>query len=510
MPNVTLPIDESYHSILRPTVTDIVRSIIEFTGLPKNFPIAYPGLTGSIANAGSTINDVAMTPAFEGNDQCYIEVNEVIKEERLLSNTGRNPMNSRIVYDPALEIEMQPLYAVTDVTISVRCNLQSRTAARKWIEQFKYKASQGRAESFHVVNYTYPIPLEFLMILNHLAVLKEQQAGYNETLKEYFQRVMSPKRRVISNLNGAQKEIVMTERQVGILGAFSFMASPEAPEKNNEHGGVTVGFDYTFTYDKVTGVNFKYPIMVHNQLIDPRFINFDTAYKLESHKRYGSYDRSLLSGFETSNLVKHQLMDGIPIPAYDEWVPAKLPRGTNSVMRVLLSFNAQYPVEMFSLKEIPDYKFTDIIMQYMVSEGSRMKKLGESLFYISVFKNEKQLTADQFMVDADLNLTLVSPASLRATYHARISVVTDLSILSTDARTRLRDNKAVLIEVIKSIFDSKTSDKVTKVLEDLKRITERDLNTINDSISYNVTKWDTGLEKRFLTVGSYIVIPHGA
>ena len=510
MPNITLPVDESYHSILRPTVTDVVRSIIEFTGLPKNFPIAYPGLTGAIANAGSTINDVAMKPAFEGNDQCYIEVNEVVKEERLLSNTGRNPSNSRIVYDPALGIEMQPIYAVTDVTITVRCNLQSRAAARKWIEQFKYKAAQGRAESFHVVNYTYPIPLEFLVILNHLGVLKEQQAGYNETLKEYFQRVMSPKRRVVSNLGGTQKEIVMTERQVGILGAFSFLTAPENPEKNNEQGGVVVGFDYTFTYDKVTAINFKYPIIIHNQLIDSRFIDFDTAYKLESHKRYGSYDRALLSGFESANLQKHQLMDGIPIPPYDDWVPTPLPKGTNSVMRVLLAFDHQYPVEMFSLKQIPDYAFTDVIMQYMIKEVDRMRVLGNSLFYISVFKNERAMPTDSFTIDADLNLKLVTPADLRATYHARISVVTNLNMLTPDARLRLRDNKDVLIEVIKSIFDKHTSDAVTKILDDLKRITDRDLDAINDSIAFNITKWNTGIEKRFLSVGSYIVIPHGA
>ena len=510
MPNVTLPVDESYHSILRPVVTDVVKSIIEFTGLPKNFPVVYPGLTGAIANSGSTISDTAMQPAFAGNDQFYIEVNEVVKEDRLLSNTHRNPMNSRIAYDKALGIEMQPIYSVTDVTITVRCNIQSRTAARKWIEQFKYKAAQGRAESFHVVNYTYPVPLEYLVILNHLGVLKEKQAGYGETTKEWYQRIMTPRRHVLSNLAGNGKELVIAERQAGILGAFSFMSAPESIEKNNESGGVVVGFDYTFTYDKVTAVNFIYPVMVHNQLIDDKFINYDTAYKLESHKRYGSFERASLESFESFNMQPHATMDGIQIPVFDEWIPKRMPKGTNSVMRVLLSFDTTYRREMFSLQNIPDYAFTSTIIAFMKGELSNMLTLGESLFNIAVYKDDKRMKNTDFTIDSDLNLALVADADLRSTYHARIAVVTDLSMLSGAARQRIRDNKEVLIEVIKAIFNSSTSAAVEKAISDITRLTDKDLTYINDQITYNIIKWDTGIEQRFLTVGQYIVIPHGA
>ena len=38
-------------------------------------------------------------------------------------------------------------------------------------------------------------------------------------------------------------------------------------------GGRIVNFEYTFHYDKVTAMIMRYPIVVHNQLIDERFLS---------------------------------------------------------------------------------------------------------------------------------------------------------------------------------------------------------------------------------------------
>ena len=515
MPNVTLPIDEGYQSILRPVVTDIVKSIMEFTGLPTTIQVRYPGMTGALANTGTTINDSETKIEFQGNDQMFVEVNAVPKEERMLSTPTYHNENPNVFYDPALGVYMQPVFTVTDVTLSLRINLQSRSQALRWLREMKYKVSMGRVESMHVVNYSYPIPVEFLVILKHLSDLKESKAGYNETLKDWLNKCMTPRRVVTTDLSGQNKTLVIGERQAGVLGAFDFTASPPPPEKNGETGGWTVGFDYTFTYDEVTGVNFKYPLVVHNQLIDGRFFDETKAYSLQSHNRYASLSRNLFGDFAALNLAPHELMDGVQIPAFDEWAPPRMRNGTSSLLRVLYSFDDTVNKDLFQLTSIPDYQFTTPTINYMLSELDRMTSFGNSMIYITAHADQKQLPDGSLTVRPDGSLVFVGDIDLRKTYHIRVALVWDLSLLTTEAKDRLKLQKDFLIETIKSIYGDKASqviktiDDAIKITSPSGRITDKTLDdVIGKLISNNDLKYDSGTECRLLTVGSYLVTAH--
>ena len=503
MPIIALPVDESYNSNLRPVVDDVVKSILTFTGLPVDTPIQYPGLIGTVANPGSTIDEYQVNNRFVGATQWQLEVVETPKEERILSTAVNQVDALAIVCDPKLGVYMRPIYTVTDVTITVRCQLRSHTAALMWLNQFKYKASQGRVESLHEVNYHYPIPLEILAILNHIGELKESQGGYGETLKEWYARIMTPKRRVIANLAGSGKRVVIGERQVGLLGAFDFMVQPQSLDRNGETGGYTVGFDYTFTYDKVTGISFQYPLMVHNQHIDTAYCDLEGAYQLSSHCRYPTINRNLLDYHAAKRTLPHQMLDGIPIPGHDDWIPKAVRPRTQSLLRVMLAFTPDDLRSLFSLRSLGDYELTPTADAFIQSEGNNIMSFGESVFYATLYRGTLAQADGQMEMDSNLNIFLTYDADIRQTYHFRLALISDFNLLSKAAQTRLRNNPTALIEIIRTINPEINID-ITG------RITDALWQKIMDALKTNGRGYDTGVEHRLLTVGNYLIVAHGA
>ena len=111
-----------------------------------------------------------------------------------------------------------------------------------------------------------------------------------------------------------------------IQGLFGFTESPEKANMGGETDMWITEFTYKVTFDIPLGVHMVYPIMIHNQLLDDRYIA-PASEDDEKHDKAFSHSLKALHFFEVPQDIKrHQAFAAaVQIPENDDWLPDNAP-----------------------------------------------------------------------------------------------------------------------------------------------------------------------------------------
>lgn len=459
MPKILVPVHETYESITRPVVYDIVSDVVKRTALPKDIRINYPGDLERAMQDGSAITTAhPEATKFAYTSQLTVDVTEEYQEDRMLSSAVFRPENPYIFRDDRLEVGIKPVYSSCDTTITFKYRAQSKQQATRWRDDIKNRTSLNRELFIHQITYHYLIPEEMLVILREIWRLRENVAGYSEDFDTYFKDHRTTRARYLTNQAGNNGRWGIAESQIRVLGWFDFEGVPEQGSKEDDASTWTIGFSYKIKYDKPTACAMQYPLVVHNQMIKYHPAPPEQPmYQIENQLRKYALSAKMFAYFETGRASIHQQRrQGYQVPSFDEFIPSAVIPNTMRLASVLIQIDPTNPRALFNLTDNlgGDIMLDPDIRCCLEKEWPYMTQPYQSIFNVSLYRRTFLETPDNISVDANLDVTTNFDMDLRETYHVRISLVTNLRLLPRAALDRLRSCAQCLIKLLDAIDPS--------------------------------------------------------
>lgn len=454
MPKILLAVPEMTECVTRPVIFDVVRQLIDITGLPTNINILYAGDGDKAKQLGSAIGmkDGDDPNKFSFNDKITIEIEERVGEARVLGEPVYGPGNLLIFEDAPLQIVMKPVYCLTDTIVHVKYRASNKNAAIYWRDTIEAKLRQRRDINMHTLTYSYNIPPEMLYILQQLHTLRENVAEYGETYDQYFEGHRHPRMTYQTNLNASALLWSVPETQMRVQGVFDFDL-PDNGSSEDDGATWTISFSYKFTYQRPTEIAMFYPLVVHNQLI-PSNLRPESVQSEDDVIQAHALSTRVLVPFENhvDQAVKRE--EGFSIPSFDEFMPASIPIQTMRLLTVLFTIDQTNPQLFLSLKDLGTKKFSDDILQYLADEADYLTKPYLSAIMVSFYRNEYLIDPTPLRITKDLDVFGTTDINLRHQHHVRIGLVKDLFLLKGNALERLRSHGRAAIQILDTIDPS--------------------------------------------------------
>ena len=444
MPDVTLPIRDLHASVERPVHLGVIKDLMEIMKISHRTPVNYYGVDNKAMQHKSTLGELSGSQNRWGYDErLFVEVEEEVNKDYYFSTALHRADHLHTFADDRLGIYIKPVYSVNTVRVSFRYRTTDRNQANMWRNALRVKMLQQNGVNLHEVGYSYHLPEEFLLIMQELHRCREETAGYTQGFGEYFTEHLNSNVSSKANLSGKAAAWSVDERQIRVQGYFDFEGEPEKGARDSDQDTWMVSFAYTFTYNKPIEFNMRYPIMVHQQLIDQRYRPNERAYKIEAQKRY--YNASIL-GLERFSTDQQTLSvaayEGVKIPLFDEFILSNVLPNTINLCTVLCTITAEDKRNLFNLREMGDYAIADDVLRFIEqSEYPFMGKLYLSVLGLVLYEDAKALPTGSLEVLPDLSVRCVRDLDLRKTYRVRLHLCVDLSTLPISALTRIQTDK---------------------------------------------------------------------
>ncbi len=442
MPKLLLEVPDTDASTARPITLEIIRQVMKATGIDKNTTILFPNEEEEEAQLGSRLNDDGEKNKFTSTNKVIVDVEEEYSQDKILATAVYYPENNYVFLDNDLSTYIKPVYGSTEVTINFRYRARDKVLARRWRDDIKNRTAMMRDVNVHDVDYHYLLPPEFIFILQEIHRLRELQAGYGDVFDDYLKNNSTQRLTLLTNLAGSKDAWAISETQQRIQGWFDFEGVPEQGSKDNDTNSWTISFAYKFRYDKPLACAMSYPLMIHNQTLSKKFRDSKTPYELEDTQRSYSLSMFNLSFFEKNPIYNPNLLTtGIGIPEVDDFVPSQVIPTTIRVLTALVKLTETDKRTLLDLQALGKYQLNEIVMDFLLeSEYPFVSKTYGSILQVSVYRNVN-IVPDRFVsVNNAGVVSVIDDLSLRDFHHVRLSLVSDLSLLTNDAIERLREH----------------------------------------------------------------------
>lgn len=450
MPSLMLEVPETYVNITRPITTEVIKDLINRLELPNNTKVTFTGNAEVAAQRGSTLAHANEDVSFPYDGKVTVKQLETPLEGHSLITATRGHENPAIFLDRSLGVSIHPIYTRTENSITFTYRAPDQVTIEKWRYHLRRKSSEGMKELLHEIHYHYSPPEPFLTLLREIYELREGVEGYGDTFNEYLLQHFTPRLTTLSNLSGSQQLGAITEKQIEILGWFDFTEEPSQPDKSRDGDAWEMSFTYTFHYDKVTSMVMFYPIVVHNQLLDEKFI--DTRRTYSAHmpkKRLMTQSGKAMDGFRHSN---HQLtrkgIESVKVPYYDDWSPSGVRLRTMDMFTSLIGVDYDEPRLIVDLLDLGETQLSDDVVTFL-KEGRHLLQHYLGLpFLVSFYRGDQMVSASQIEIDEALVVRHTDPLYGRDVHHLKFSVFYDLKNLSVPGKELILNHPSVARKVI--------------------------------------------------------------
>lgn len=513
MPNIVLPIPDTYSGITRPIVLSVIRALDFITEISPDTPVYFNGANNIGAQFNSTTGALTSFDSAKFNhlQKVKITVTESPEESDLLTQRVLQHDALFCFWDEALRVEAKPVYSKTEYVVEFEFRGADRQAAETWKNSMRARIAMGRAEHTHQADYEYGMPYEYFLILKEIWRLRENQAGYGQTFKQWFDACLPQhKATILTKADGTEPYLVFKETQMNFLGAFDFTGVPQA-DRDGEGATWKTTFSYKFHVDKPTNMVLKYPQIIHNQLLDEKWRgnNTDASYARmiadrSHHQRGYDFMRQLNNWY-------FGRFEGIRIPYFDDWIPLRTQPDYTQLFQCAVCIDPDQPTQIWNLSQFEDFfaelklEWTDSFLAFLKLQGMRLFTRTQSIFLVTVTEDQVLLGPGLLQLDNDLNVSTTSPRDLRKTYHLQVYLLHDLTKLSKQATDELVNHPEICIPILTALKPD--LNPLPKVVGG--RLVNRNdyLTAIGQVITSN-KKYTKGGQLLRLNVGCFTVVTH--
>ena len=427
MPYTTLPLDHVFATITRSVAKSSLTQLAYFTDMQVGRIIFNERGESSKPNTANRTNSGQMdTPLeLESSNVLTCRYEEVFKEDSRDPTVNTNDQPP--IFDaPELGINVRPTVAKT--TLRITCKLRSRSynTMATWLSKFRMETMKRVATNTHDLNYTYTLPDELCAYLFDVHTMTQKIAPTGVNLKDWTNERYTNGLFVRSNSNDTVNKLAINVNLKGALGIFSGI--PDAIETNKEKGISQVEFTYEITYDKPTLLDIEYQKFIHNQTIDPVFINLWARTPELSTPAEITHLSNQFAGFKYP--VQYVGYNDIFFDMEDRFLP-KPHRGDYST--ILVAPMQIVEADLRDVINLNDLSDAVGITPDLLSELSRFSEClhipNQTPFTVELHEVGTRKVIKQITIDSDLNLRSVEDCDLTKRYYVHITVLTDLGKL---------------------------------------------------------------------------------
>lgn len=456
MPLISVTLPDVTQSVFRPMVIGVTQQIKKATKISEDVPIFFGNEVDQIQTAGSGLdNKDDRLMRSETLRRFEVKTSEEYAVDQQVTDLTGASGNTRIFEDKELDAWLSPSYTSQEVTLELAFITKSKEEASRWRADVTSRYLRGRQNLHHDIEFSMNLPLPAWEVINQLHSKREKIGGYGQSLNEYLIRHSTNQLTVISDHTGKNKQFTFAEKQMGIQGYFQFTNEPDKTEYDSQKGLYTIRFSYKFVYQKPSMVDIKYPVIVHQQLLDPPFIEF-------VNKGHRPDDREIVLNqwqwgtkqltADSLNLMLRPKIPYIRIPFQDDFSLTYTFPGTGTYLLILLQ-QQNGEKEAVNLRELGStVKIDKEILDWLADgEYKYVGRPGGSILRFDLYRGNQLCRMDSIELDKDLNLNFTIPVDVRKEYRIRCSLCTDMTMMDQVAMDRLMQVPRVFMKIFGSI-----------------------------------------------------------
>ena len=396
-----------------------------------------------------------------------IEHEENSEDGNELSLIPARPDFLPVYKDEDVGSSFQPIHHSRRINMHVKYAGKSRSKIFSIANKLKLYTSSDAMYCLHDFEYHYNIP----NFLNKLLIEINNKKNYRIidgdklTIEQYIDQTFDDRVDFANALDGdiTKSSLVIREKQLDIEGWVEGDLQSIKPEYDDQGSVWYIEFDYTFTYEKPVTLLVKYPILVYNSLIHPAFRT--TIYEkpkkdnraIRTGRAQAMHDATNTEQDPNDPLAIKHPNYYIPVPDYDT---TKLPTPLNYYARLCVILTVIDDMDtklLFNINDIPGIKFRDSYKEFIMnSERPYIGDEFKSIFHFELWKNNKKDYQNKIIMEEDGTLKTLYNLDYKYSYRVSINLLTDLSLLTQDAKRRI---KAWVAEQIKSNITTTSLDK---------------------------------------------------
>lgn len=466
MPRLVLPLADEYQSILRRISVQCMKKVREYLDLPPETTYYYKGTANQLMTFNSALGrfdriDVNDGTRFGHGDTLMIEVKDEETDDGFQRVNMRDPNIPPIWYDENHQMYIHPNHVASKLTLS--CTYKSENMERaNWLRStlLRLCGMDRQVMKLGVEYYIHPDKFTY-EVIKHVYTLQEKNEGYGIPFEEYLKgHADQNSLRKLTKLDGGGSVFGFKERQVQLVAYFDLTAPPEKDKRDN-NPGYEIQFDFILYYEKPVSVTFGYPIVVHNQLIDQKYITapaHDTRHHLP-HVRYSILQEGLNSVIEQYYGLRWSYTDhhGITVPLGDDWQPRHPIRNFSPVFTSLCCLqqpDEQGWYQIIDMETILKYiNFGTGTLRYMGDHYADLTSRARTPILFSLYKDDVLIDPIYLKMDDELNLYCRFKFSQRDRVHLQISMIHDFNLTDINLFYKMRQYPDMVGELYRTYIE---------------------------------------------------------
>jgi len=436
-----LDILDNDNNIVRPLVLRVIDHIKYVTGINENAELIFPGLGDARAQY---VDETTGRPTVKMATQegLVIDVLTRFEETNWSGMAVHRPQHQPFFQDPQGHLTAKPVYQDIEAVATVTYVTHSQNEALRWRNAASRRVAQWGETQMHESSYHYLVPKWVWALAKHIYDLRERRAGYGLSFEQYVQQCLSSQAVQVSNQSGLATEIGIRETQAGIQGVFDFTIEPEPVDKNNDEGNWRVRFGYKFYFSIPTAVSVTHPLMVHNTLVEERFIPKNLL-QYNNVAQRSSMATSAFMLFECDNALRQHIPE-LPTfyhPAFDRWKQDGHWRDYRMYGSFMIGYLQEGQTQLLDLNNLGNYALSGPTKTWMKDNVYKQLHIpGEQPFLISLYENEELLSHDTISIDENLIVSCTRPLDMRKRYRVVISIVMKITQVNPSAMFIMKDH----------------------------------------------------------------------
>lgn len=502
MPKLVLEVDAVYKNITRAVVLQVTDDIIKITAFPNKAKVYFKGLAKQNVNKESVMeNTEEENIDFSHKDRVIVSAEFNYSDHNIFAAQPYRGNFKPIFYDQDHYIVLSPIYYHVELSLTLNFISKDRPTIEKWRSDMRRKIGQSIKAYQHRIDYTFPINEKFLIIMKHLYETKGKYVENKVSFVEWLASISMEKITGITNQIGKGLTPVVEQGQIGVMGLWNTDEIMDI-EKLETGDLYQSNLTYVVRYSQPTILSLEYPIILNNNIISSDY-RLPCDYNLPLV--LGSPEQ-LVWGLDVTrgDSPKYYPSEPVRLPCFDEWTPSKFPMKTAGVYTALITIDENDPNYVMDLLDLTeDYQLADWFVELMEIFKEDLLYLGAAPIVVSLYRNENWMNSDLLVLDDDFRLYTKSELQFFNSYHVRVGVYTDLTLLSEKALEKLKKNGKLCQSLFK-MLGPEYIDKIPPILSN--GVIRKDLFFKFISLLKETNKnYKNNIEIRRFTVGSCVI-----
>jgi len=363
------------------------------------------------------------------------------------------------------DVVLRPVYVNTKLSIRIEIQSKSKSYIAGVKEKLRLLLLSASAVSLHNVLFRYHIPPNAALILS-ASYKYNKNYGLADNFEEYL-FTHSDNRLTKSTTQGGTNHIVSVlckEEQNGVQGKFVFDLNAKVEVKDLYY---TFNFQYDVDFLKPVYMDVFYDTVIANQqLPDALILSRGSNGKAPTREIEDIFTEFRNDEWFLSNMFSVYNGGYLRLPQTDNHPAIIRPKSEIILMSALINLTPDDKRGLFNLGELPDVSLSDEVLMFLQLDHEYITKPEESLFNLYIYSGSTYRHDIPLKVDSELNIYSDIELDLRETYRVYLVLNTTQTLLSDDARSRMKEHlKKIGIE--KQISLSLSNEEYIQYLKSL-------------------------------------------